>query len=166
MPEAIILYHTYGGLEWGTKYYCGALLTGPEASIWATELAEAEANLFVDDVVITRYEWISTLGVIIAGGTLAEPGIAGGDMQPIRYALFLRLVSTGPGRPSSKYIHGWPEPFQTDNGITGTFTTALAAYVTGLTSASQQLVDSDGTNVTNVTFRGFSRRKRMRRAIV
>lgn len=162
-----LLYHTCAvaqELEWATKYY----IQGDNSDDVANTLANAERVFYHTSVTINRYEWFNQDGHKGAEGTFTGiTGTQGGsDMMPIKYALLLRL-QTGvvSGRPSTRYIHGWPESFQTNGVRTADFVDARQDYELALQGlpVPNMYVDSDGNPVNSHLLRGFSRRKRMRR---
>lgn len=164
----LLIYHESAlatGLEWATKYHTADTADpGARAAI----CAGAEAELVSDFVTFTRWESYSIAGIKVAEGVFS-PLIIGdraGDMQPIKYAMLIRLVSTiNFKRPSSRYIHGWTEDLQTQGSLNATGAAAVAGYNTALAGTSWY-VDSDGSTIAGHTFRGFTKRKRMRRKVI
>lgn len=170
MPQAvpyILIYHRVGTgiLEWATKYSHTISLAQNDST--ASDIALAEAELCDSSVTFNRWEGFNAAGVKQAEGNIT--GVVGqqaGDMMPIHYAMLLRLNAAAiVGRPSTRYIHGWVEGWQTDGTINAAGLTAVTAYQNAL-AAMIFLTDSDGSAISSITFRGFSRRKRMRRALV
>lgn len=162
MPIAVVLYHSYLNVEWGTKYYFEDGNFGTPVSL-ATALADAEGPLLSDSVLINRYEYFSPAGVKTAEGAMANTGERTGEIMPINYAIFVRLASGGPKRPSTKYLHGYTEDLVTDGEPNLTLSNAISAY--GADLAAADVTDSDGEFVTGAIFRGFSRRRRLRRPL-
>lgn len=160
MPQSVVLYHRYGSLEWATRYYVSGF-GGSTHSGRATALAGAEQPLVTPDISFSRWEILDAAGAKINEGSFTLiVGTAAGTVMPIHYALLVRLNSTGPGRPSVKYLHGYSED-AVDNGLIDTATlTALNIY--GADLVGEGVVDSDGVAITGVSFRSFTRRKRMR----
>lgn len=162
MAKSIILYHLFSNFEWGTRYWFADAETTPPGTL-ATALANAEAPLMSDVILITRFESYNTAGVKDLEGGLSVAGTNTQDMLPITYAIFLRFVSSGPKRPSTKYIHGWCENFQTDGDLNVTGSGAVNTYSAALVAAN--VTDSDGVPIDGVVFRRFSRRRRIRRLL-
>lgn len=162
MPESIVLYHAFNNYEWGTRYYISPPGLEPIADI-AEDLAQAESPLFSDNIAITRFEHLDNDGSIIQGGPLAIQDANTNDMMPLNYAILIRLVSGGPKRPSTKYIHGWCENFQTDGEANTALSTAITNYSTAIVARGVQ--DSDDFTVVAAQFRKFTRRRRIRRLL-
>ena len=163
MPaNAVVIYHIWSNLEWATKYwFAEADTTNREEQ--AIAVGNAEAPLISDNILINRYEAINAAGVKTSEGALSIAGENTTDMMPINYALFIRLISSGPKRPSTKYIHGWCENMQTDGDANVTLSTAVTAY--GAELIAIDVTDSDGVAINGVVFRRFSRRRHMRRPL-
>lgn len=151
-------------LEWATKYHWNA--AGGDDAV-AEAIAQAEANLTVVGVSFNRWEWYNAAGHKAAEGNIAGVnGIHNGDMMPIKYAVLLRLnVGTILGRPSQRYIHGYPESFSTNGIPTAGLLTSRNDYSIALLSIPPggDYVDSDSNVVEGHGFRTFTKRKRLRR---
>lgn len=161
MPRSIEVYQTFGALEWANKYYIQAGNPDSAATI-AANIYTAQKVLQINTIVYSRYRYLESDGTLISEGSVTGSGTAAGEMMPIHYALFIRLSGvTEIGRPSSKYIHGWSEGFQSGGVIVAAGTTAFNTYAAAILSYG--LANSNGAILGSLQLRGFSRRKRMRR---
>lgn len=160
MPQSIVLYKRYGILEWANKYYVSDAAGSSYAST-AVAIRDAELPLLSSAVSVDRYEHLDDDGTKLHEGLLVGVGTNLGEILPINYAALIRLASTGPKRPSVKYLHGITESMMSNGAPGGTFLTNVASYGEALEGAG--VVDSDGAAVTEAIFRRFTRRRRMRR---
>lgn len=159
MPDSFVIFSYYGGLEWGNRYYVTAVASDIPGQ--ADTIAQAQRELQADNVQLTRWELLDSLGHKTTEGGFSDlHGVLDGDMMPIHYALLIRFNTTGPKRPSYKYVHGYTEQLQTDGAPSSLLPTQLGLYSSGLEDAD--VGDSDGSVMTSITFRKFTRRKRMR----
>jgi len=156
MQYKVNLFKTWQGYEWANSYYKADDWTFGEVE----NLVDAEAPLMSGEVEYTRYEVINPGGVKIHDFAIGGTGTDLAQILPIKYAALIRLNSDGIKRPSTKYIHGITEAF-TNNGLPdSSFLSKITTYGTAL--ATMDVQDSDEAPVTGATFRGFTRRKRLR----
>lgn len=156
----IDIYHTYQQYEWATAYWMGAAEPASPADV-AEAIATLEADLVAPAIEYNRWEMIVDGAKVDEGGISGVIGTFGGQMLPLNYCALLRLTSTGPQRPSVKYIHGITEDATTPTTPGSTWPTELFAYSAGLVSLGVK--DSDGFAISGAIFRKWSRRKRIRR---
>ena len=160
MPRSIEVYQKFGTLEWCNKYFIAGSNVSTANTI-AQAVRDMQKPLQTTGITYTRYRHLDSDGTLMSEGALTGTGTVATEMMPIHYALLLRItVSTEVGRPSSKYIHGWPETFQADNSLSAAGITAISNA--GLALAGAGLANSQGAFAQNFIFRNFSRRKRMR----
>lgn len=163
----MLLYHRSAfdpSLEWATKYHFQSI--GDMNDSVADQVADAEGIMCHSSITFNRWEGYDSLGHMFTSGTVVAGGAAGGEAMPIKYALLLRLQTAGSlGRPSVRWIHGWPEAWQSGGSLSLSGTTAIQDYNAAMVSVANYR-DSSGLAVPSHLFRGFSRRKRMRRLIV
>lgn len=155
------LYHSYQSLEWATSYYYYSAAVPSESAIDA--LAEAEAQLFSENIEIRRWEAFHANGTKWDEGALsiAVQGVRTGNMANIHYALLLRELAPANKRPSVKYIHGFTVDAFTS---LGELSTTYLGYVDdfGDYLNATDWRDSDTQVIQGLVFRGFSRRTKMR----
>lgn len=159
MPQSIVIYTRFGAYEPGNRYYLANPPAGAAQSI-AAGLAGAQARIQTTNVSIVRYEVLDATGAKIGEGSLAQAGLVLGEFSEFAYCAYIRFNSAGPQRPSSKYVHGFPESAVANGIPTSTWLTSVAAYGSDL--AGFDVTDSDGEAITSVTFRRGSRRKNVR----
>lgn len=158
---AIVVYHTYQQYEWATKYYVAQVEDANEVT--AGLLVAAEQPLVSTSVVFNRWEGLNAAGHKFTEGVFTSTtGSAAGEIQPIKYALHIRLISQGPNRPSTKFIHGYTESMLLNGAATVGLTAAITEYGSDL-AAAFVVTDSEGYGISGATLRQFSRRRRMRR---
>jgi len=160
MPKSMVIFVSDGFYEPGCKFYFpeGTSLN----STLAGNIGDVTKPLIGADWSVTRWESLAADGSQVSGGNIGGAGEAGGDSVNPKYCAFVRLDSPGPGRPSSKYLHGYTESCSGPRGVaTAAYLSALDDWFGVLSAAG--LLDSDGVAVTGYTFRAFSRRRHVRR---
>lgn len=159
MPQSLVLYTSDGFYEPGNKYYfVDATSIG---SALAADLAGLGAGILGDTWSYTRWVWLDVAGHKVDEGQLTEDGTYTGALLPPKYCAFVRMLSNGPGRPSSKYFHGLTESMFNLGFPEAAWLTALGLFQAAL--ISNGCVDSDGNDLTGLLFRQFSRRRHVRR---
>lgn len=155
----LVVYMTVGAYEIGQKWYNKTLTTGT-ADASADALTGYLAQLQHDSVLWTRWEMFSTAGVKVAEGTTNSPGtVASGTRLQLNFCAFVRLNSGGPKRPSSKYIHGISEASVETDAAGATWLLALGSLEDHVTT--EGYCDSDGVDISSLTFRKWSWRRKL-----
>lgn len=162
MPESIVIYERLGVFEPGSRYYFPIQVIASGAQALADELADAQRALVCNNVAFSRWEHLNASGSVVNEGSLGNVlGSQTGNMQPFKYCLLLRLLTDNRvEKASTKFIHGFPDDFFVDGVPTAGFLTLVAVYAGKI--ASLGTWDSDGQTVTDVVFRTFSRRRKIR----
>lgn len=157
--HSIVLYYTDGFYEPGNRWYLSPL-TGINQAL-ANDLADAGTGGICAAWSYSRWTHLDSDGHKVDEGTLTGAGTFGGSKLPSKYCAFVRLNSDGPGKPSSKYLHGLSETMMTDGAPAADYLTWLAFFVGVL--KGNGLMDSDLFDIESATFRSFSRRRHVRR---
>lgn len=165
MPEIMEVYQTNGLYEPCTKWFIEETpADAAEALSKAFAIATAIAPLVSSAWEFVRWVSRDSAGRKRFEGNFASylPGTASGEVVAPKYALLLRIASAAVKRPSVKFIHGFTEGDMVNGNPSGGLLTAINAA--GVALAAAGVLDSDGNPLTDLIFRSFSRRRKVRRA--
>lgn len=160
MPRSIVLYYELGQYQPSMRWYLDGV-SSPQQSE-AESLATVLAAMISDQADFVAWEGFNAAGDKVSEGVLSEPGTFGDEPLPPKYCALWRLISEVPvGRPSVKFVHFLSEGMMTDGVPTAGYLAALAASANDLVGLG--VTDSDGSNISDIAFRSFTRRKKVRR---
>lgn len=134
------------------------MLSAP--ATYGDALVQLERSLISTLWTYTRWEAFDELNHKVAEGAFTPtPGLVPGEPLKANFCALVRLLSTGPGRPSTKYIHGISETSVQEEAAKSEWLAELADMAQGVEDLN--FTDSDGERISGLLFRKWSWRRKV-----